>query len=282
MVFGPRGIGKTYFTLSLAVSLACGKPFLKWENTNTVGVLVVDGEMPLDQSRDRLKNLLPDKPAAPLLMLSHEHLYHLVERDLNLGEPDMQAALTTYLDANSEIRVIILDNISCLMRNVREDKKDDWSLQILPFLMWLRRRGIAVILVHHAGKGGDQRGTSAREDQLDSVLKLERLSDADNTVGAQFAVRFTKHRGTYGDAVSDFEASLIADRNGLPTWTWKTLDDSNEDRLLQLVEDGVDNITDAAIEMGITKGVVSKIKKKLQAKGLLAGGRSLVLAGAGK
>jgi len=30
MVYGPRGIGKTYFSLSLAVSLATGKSFLRW------------------------------------------------------------------------------------------------------------------------------------------------------------------------------------------------------------------------------------------------------------
>ncbi len=50
-----------------------------------------------------------------------------------------------------------------------------------------------------------------------------------------------------------------------------------EERLLQLVEDGIDTITDAAHELDMTKGAVSKIKKKLQAKGLLVGGRKLTL-----
>ena len=49
-----------------------------------------------------------------------------------------------------------------------------------------------------------------------------------------------------------------------------------EERLLQLVEDGIDTITDAAHELDMTKGAVSKIKKKLQAKGLLVEGRKLV------
>ena len=31
MIYGPRGIGKTHFALSLAVALACGKPFLSWK-----------------------------------------------------------------------------------------------------------------------------------------------------------------------------------------------------------------------------------------------------------
>ncbi len=50
-----------------------------------------------------------------------------------------------------------------------------------------------------------------------------------------------------------------------------------EERLLQLVESGIDTITDAAHELDMTKGAVSKIKKKLQAKGLLVEARKLVL-----
>ncbi len=49
-----------------------------------------------------------------------------------------------------------------------------------------------------------------------------------------------------------------------------------EERLLGLVEDGIDTITEAAHELDMTKGAVSKIKKKLQAKGLLIEGRKLV------
>ncbi len=49
-----------------------------------------------------------------------------------------------------------------------------------------------------------------------------------------------------------------------------------EERLLGLVEDGIDTITEAAHELAMTKGAVSKIKKKLQAKGLLVEERKLV------
>ncbi len=61
---------------------------------------------------------------------------------------------------------------------------------------------------------------------------------------------------------------LAADRKRDPT--------PNERRLLQLVEDGVGTIAEAAHELDMTKGAVSKIKKKLQAKGLLVDGRKLV------
>ncbi len=61
---------------------------------------------------------------------------------------------------------------------------------------------------------------------------------------------------------------LEADRKRNPTLS--------ETRLLQLVENGIDTITEAAHDLDLTKGAVSKIKKKLQAKGLLIEGRKLV------
>ena len=42
------------------------------------------------------------------------------------------------------------------------------------WLLELRRRGMTVLLIHHAGKSGDQRGTSAREDIMDTVISLRR------------------------------------------------------------------------------------------------------------
>ncbi len=60
---------------------------------------------------------------------------------------------------------------------------------------------------------------------------------------------------------------LAADRKRDPT--------PSEKRLLQLVENGVGTIAEAAHELDMTKGTVSKIKKKLQAKGFLVEGRKL-------
>ncbi len=56
----------------------------------------------------------------------------------------------------------------------------------------------------------------------------------------------------------------------------------SERRLLQLVENGVGTIAEAAHELDMTKGAVSRIKKKLQAKGLLVEGRKLVFPEGGR
>jgi len=279
MVYGKRGVGKSFFTMSLAVALVTGTPFLKWDIDEPAGVLLVDGEMALDQLRDRLEGLLPTEPKAPLEICSHEIVFNKTEKDLNLGAPEWQAAVNAFLDEHPAIKVVIVDNLSCLLPNIPEDKRDDWAEKVMPFLVGLRRRGVCTILVHHSGKGGDQRGTSSREDSLDSIIRLVPFADNDATTEAQFIVRFTKARGVYGEDVSDIEARLGEGPDGHPAWSWKSIDESNGGRVLALVRDGVTQGSEIADELDLSKGAVSKIKKRIIAKGLLENSREFKLTG---
>jgi len=79
-------------------------------------------------------------------------------------------------------------------------------------MLTLRRRGIAVLLVHHAGKGGDQRGTSKREDLLDVVIRLSRPTDYDPKQGARFEMTFTKARNLHGTDAEGLEVTLPTGR----------------------------------------------------------------------
>ena len=72
----------------------------------------------------------------------------------------------------------------------------------------LRRRGISVLIVHHAGKGGQQRGTSRREDVLDTSISLRHPADYSPVEGARFEVHLEKARGVHGDAAKPFEAQF--------------------------------------------------------------------------
>ena len=277
-VYGPRGIGKSHFTLGLAISLTMGERFLKWDVTEATGVMIIDGEMARGDLRERIRKSLPGKPCAPLDILSHEQVFRTEKRDLNLGIEEFQERLKSHFKDRDDIGVIILDNLSCLLPGVAEDKRDDWAQKVMPLLLWFKRRGISVLMVHHAGKGGRQRGTSAREDSLDTVINLRRVPGHDATDGAQFEIVFEKSRGVHGDDVASIEARLGTDQDGQPAWTWSAVEENNETRLLNLVRDGIESQTEAAEELGISKGQVSKLKKKLVDKGLLKKQSSLALA----
>jgi putative DNA primase/helicase len=95
------------------------------------------------------------------------------------------------------------------------------------WLLSLRRRGISVMLVHHACTNGRQRGTSRREDALDTVIALRRPKDYSPEQGARFEIHFEKLRNRV-DAVGAmaFEArpeTFVADGQDGIRWSYSEL-----------------------------------------------------------
>jgi hypothetical protein len=185
-------------------------------------------------------------------------------KDLILTSEAMRQEVVKILDARSAIRVLILDNISCLFSGINEDSKQDWE-PINAWLIRLRHRGISTVLVHHAGKGGQQRGTSGREDSLDTVIQLARPTGGDARDGCHFELSFTKCRSTTGEPVAPLDVRLETVNERLQ-WAWQPLEVSKHDRARQLVKEGVEGPTALAVELGVTVGYASKILKKLKAE----------------
>ena len=116
----------------------------------------------------------------------------------NLASPKVQTEVDALLDG---VEFLVLDNLSSLTTVIRDNDAESWN-PIQEWLLRLRRRGVSVLIIHHAGKGGEQRGTSRREDVLDTSLSLRRPSDYQPTEGARFEVHFEKTRGIHGDGPS--------------------------------------------------------------------------------
>jgi len=101
------------------------------------------------------------------------------------------------------------------------DENDNSQLdQLLRWLLSLRHRGIAVVLIHHAGKSGKQRGASRREDLLDTSIVLERPDDEETTPhqGAHFIVRFVKNR--HPKPVPDVLERRLTEHHGALYWQY--------------------------------------------------------------
>src|SRR5215831_12894374 len=75
-----------------------------------------------------------------------------------------------------------------------------------------RRASRSVLFIHHAGNSGTQRGTSRKEDVLDTVIGLRRPPDYLVEQGARFEVHFEKSRGFYGSDAEPFETRLLGDQ----------------------------------------------------------------------
>jgi len=264
LIASRRGLGKTFFGISLALDAAKGFPFMKWCIQKPVGVLYVDGEMPLSDYRERVSNFTDEVPEGSFITLSHQSFYEKHEKDLDITCPQMQEAMIRLMDSKTELRLIIFDNLSSLAK-IREDKSDDWREKCLPFLIVCRRRGVAVVLIHHTNKSGEQRGTGAREDHLDTSILLKPVASDDND-GAYFQVNFTKSRGVYGEEIEPFNAKLVKNLKGFLNWEIEDANINVKERLLKLIEnsgsDGI-TVTDASEELEVSKSAISKGKTVL-------------------
>ena len=179
----------------------------------------------------------------------------------NLASPEVQAELDPWLN---ETDLLILDNLSSLTAVIRDNDAESWG-PIQDWLLRLRRRGLSVLIVHHAGKGGQQRGTSRREDVLDTSISLRRPGDYTAAEGARFEVHLEKSRGIHGDDAKPFEAKLEVHK-GSACWTTREIEDVNLSRVKALLDDGL-SVRDIADETGLSKSAVARLKKKIDADG---------------
>ena len=106
-----------------------------------------------------------------------------------------------------DAELIVVDNLSTICRSGKENESESWGC-VQAWALEQRRAGRSVLFIHHAGKGGEQRGTSKREDVMDSVIKLSLPEDYYPSDGARFVVAFTKSRGFHGPDADPFEAML--------------------------------------------------------------------------
>jgi hypothetical protein len=271
-VFAPRGLGKTWFSLGLASAIVGKATFGPWPVHDHAPVLYLDGEMPLESIEQRIAGMGADDD---LSVLSHEGLFHRTGKVLNLTDPEAQDAITR-LCLRDGIKVLFLDNISCLFNGLKENGADEWEM-VLPWLLTLRRHRVAVIIVAHAGRNGQMRGTSRREDAAFSVLKLEEAQDAGTLKeGAKFILRFTKDRNSRTEQPA-MEWTFTTGDDGKVSISTKEADGLAV--MIEWVRDGLTGAREIAAEMGMSPGAVSKMAKRaIEAGRLRKEGRGYALA----
>lgn len=217
-VYAPRGVGKTWCALGMGAALSYGGKFGEWKALAAVKVLYVDGEMPADDMQARSVGLAGDNKN--LLFLQHEILFSRSQNPdkscMNLTLADFRQALTDFC-VREGVKVLFLDNLSSLALGMRENEADDWET-VLPWLLDLRRRKIAVVIVHHAGRSGKMRGTTKREDALAWIIALEdRRTIAADKRGARFISYFDKPSRNTQEETPPYEWHLVTEADGRVT-----------------------------------------------------------------
>jgi len=261
MVFADRGIGKTFFCLSCAVALANGDSFLNYKADQAVPVLYLDGEMQATAMQERFRQLTKGKLTKEPLSIFTPDCQDLTDHIPDIGAANGRSEIDELVEAVNP-KVVFIDNISTFIRTGHENEGDSWS-PVQEWAVQLRKRGVAVVFIHHANKEGKQRGSHKKEDVMDIVIQLKRPDDfIQGTDDTRIMIKYTKSRHMRAFDTQDIEATL-KDVDGSLEWSWQTGDLTSQ-RAMDLLNEDM-SMSEVAEELGVSKSTICRWKKKATA-----------------
>jgi putative DNA primase/helicase len=254
-IFAYRGIGKSVVVNALLRPLVTGKDWLHFRATERAEVVLVDGELPLIQLQERLREFTGTNYEGRLKILSPELLTD-EKRFPVLSNPADQER---FFDQIGTAKIIVFDTLSSIFKFDTNDA-DQWAV-VNDFLRRLRFAGHCVLLVHHAGKNNTQRGRTDGDDHLDVSIQLHARSNWQPGDGLQFEWRYEKVR--HGAYLPGFEAAYDGK-------TWAVVEDDRADRVAELVAAGKSE-RQIAVDLGLSQKTVNRIKHKAEGLAKLNG-----------
>jgi KaiC/GvpD/RAD55 family RecA-like ATPase len=170
--------------------------------------------------------------------------------------------------------LVILDNFSTLA-TVEDENKAGAFDPVIQLMRELKRRGIAVLLVHHARKSGDAtregsyRGSQKMSVTFESIIRLTHPQGAPSHDGVAFELTFEKFRGLRTQETEALRAHLPAAPADAP-WTVDVMGDSRLRTLVNLVKScRYPTQADLAARLEVAAGTLSGMKQEAIAQGLI-------------
>lgn len=259
-LFAPRGHGKSWMAMLIANGVAAGTALGSWQaGEEARPVFYFDAEMNLPDVQDRAQKI--GIISENFHWLSNEHLYMDQAISVNIASTKHQAALSAMLPDGA---LFIIDNLSTSQSGMKENDNDDFD-KIKDWLLSLRRRSITVLIVHHAGRSGEMRGSSRREDPAHWILSLRDASE-DGAKAKQFVTTFAKCRNCQGRDAMPLRWTLQDEADHITVYCESF---SGSDALLAHIRDGIVSATDLAQTLNVQTSTISKWAKKLMQTGLI-------------
>lgn len=242
MVYAPAGVGKSMFSMSLALAVAGGGSFLGWEAPEKRRVLFVDGEMHMDDVVSR-SIMLAETIDGLDLEAAGENLRIMARhyQDPGVSFPDLaeEGGRRTLLDISRKLfsgrtpaDLVILDNLSTLATIKDENDAAEFN-DVIRFLMDMKQAGVACVLVHHSKKGGsDYRGSSKLATTFEVILGLKKTDTLKAAMGTAFAISWDKYRGRRDETIRGREVWLDREESGRHVWRHELSSDEEAEALL--------------------------------------------------
>jgi AAA domain len=205
LLVAPTGLGKTNFAMALGMHIAAGTDFLHWRARRPSRVLYIDGEMSRRLLRQRIADAvrrLGEKPSG-FHAFSHED----IEVFPPLNTQGGQACVDGLIKVIGGVDFVVFDAIMCLLAGDMKDG-ESWA-QVMPWVRSLTKQKIGQLWVHHTGHDESRSyGDKTKEWQLDTVLHMDPVENADTDVN--FNLEFRKARERTPATRADFQTTRIA------------------------------------------------------------------------
>ncbi|MEM6898835.1 MAG: AAA family ATPase [Pseudomonadota bacterium] len=275
MVYAQTGRGKSLFAMSVAIAVAGGGTVFGWTATEPRKVLYIDGEMDVADMQERDALLIPaveDVDSEALeenrVMLSRHYQSHGVVFP-DLVENGGRAALLELVD-ELEPALVVLDNLSCLA-DIKDENDAASFTPVLSMLWQLRKKGCAVLLLHHTGKQeGKFRGSSKLAANFESILQL--APNDELLVGdTGFTLKVDKSRSGRQPDPLRIKLEVDSDTGG-GQWIFGEATNRHLEEVVRLVRSRDFCLAkDLAAHLGMSSPTLSKHKRKAIASGLITG-----------
>jgi hypothetical protein len=166
--------GKSLLSLDMALALATGREILKRPAGPPEAVLYIDQEMTEDDLEERLDDLGYDPATDDLTNL----IYYQLQAFEPFDTPEGAGQLIQLVEEHKP-SLLVFDTVARLVEGAENDA-DTYRNMYRESLQHLKALGITVLRLDHAGKkvGKGQRGSSAKNDDVDVVWLLEANSNS--------------------------------------------------------------------------------------------------------
>lgn len=163
----PGGTGKSVFTLQMALMLASGKPWAKWQPKRKCRVLIINAEDDIHEQRRRMvaaRSVMGFDAERGMIMLADAPENIL----MSTSDPAKKSLISTPLVKqlvdvikHHQIDVVIVDPFAETFDGDENSNGDTkWAMKIWRDQI-ARPTGCAVYLVHHTTKGSEDKAGSA-------------------------------------------------------------------------------------------------------------------------
>lgn len=260
LVYGPAGVGKSFFALGLAWAAASGGSFLGWRAPRPHRVQFVDGELGAVAVRERLALFGPPPPSLQLV------LPDLGEGPaIDLAQPEGQYRL---MESWGDPELVVLHTVSSLAALPRCAGEATDSL--LRFLRHQRRSERAMVLVDEATAKGPVRPMIRGLNAFDTVIALRHPRAWRPADGARFEVHVEKtQRLVGGDAEPVLAQLLPAGPDGTAAWRWETIVHDRLEHAVRLLKRGLSaEAMGCALE--ISRAQAFRLQREARQRGLVA------------